>query len=105
MQLLGGIWITQLFPAVVCGAFLRRRLHPWAVFTGWAAGMVCGSVMAIALEFKGSGVFPMHVFGQTWAMYAAIPALLLNLLCSFGLSPLFESIRAFPEHTESIAAA
>jgi SSS family solute:Na+ symporter len=102
MQLLGGIWITQLFPAVVCGAFLRRRLHPWAVFTGWAAGMACGSAMAIALEFKGSGVYPIHVFGHTWAMYAAIPALLLNLLFTFGLSPIFESIRSFPEHLKSV---
>jgi SSS family solute:Na+ symporter len=105
MQLLGGIWITQLFPAVVCGAFLRRKLHPWAVFAGWAAGMTCGSAMAIALEFKGSGVYPIHVLGQTWAMYAAIPALILNLLCSFALSPVFEAIRSSPERTGSSAAA
>ena len=94
MQLLGGIWITQLFPAVVCGAFLKKYLHPWAVFTGWAAGMVWGSGMAIALDFKGSGVYPLHLFGQTWGMYAAIPALILNLLLSFGLSPLFEKFKA-----------
>ncbi|WP_334238163.1 monocarboxylate uptake permease MctP [Terriglobus sp. ADX1] len=94
MQLLGGIWITQLFPAVVCGAFVKRRaLHPWAVFAGWLAGMVWGSGMAIALEFKGSGVYPLHVFGQTWSMYAAIPALVLNLVISFGLSPVFAKVR------------
>ena len=87
MQLLGGIWITQLFPAVVCGAFVRRSLlHPWAVFAGWFIGMASGTAMAVALEFKGSGVYPIHMFGQTWSMYAAIPSLLLNLLCSFGLS-------------------
>jgi SSS family solute:Na+ symporter len=88
MQLLGGIWITQLFPAVVCGAFLKRRLHPWAVFAGWAAGMAWGTGMAIALDFKGSGVYPLHFMGWTWSMYAAIPALALNLLLSFGLSPI-----------------
>ena len=93
MQLLGGIWITQLFPAVVCGAFLKRRLHPWAVFCGWAVGMACGTGMAVALDFKGSGVYPLHVFGATWAMYAAIPSLALNLLLSFGLSPIFERVR------------
>jgi SSS family solute:Na+ symporter len=101
MQLLGGIWITQLFPAVVCGAFLKRWLHPWAVFAGWAAGMVCGTSMAIALDFKGSGVYPLHVFGQTWGMYAAIPALLLNLGVSFGFSPVFERLRS----TDSMPAA
>ena len=94
MQLLGGIWITQLFPAVVCGAFLKRRLHPWAVFTGWIAGMACGTAMAIALDFKGSGVYPLHVFGQTWGMYAAIPSLALNLLLSFGLSPMLSRLRS-----------
>jgi SSS family solute:Na+ symporter len=93
MQLLGGIWITQLFPAVICGAFMKRRLHPWAVFAGWAGGMAVGSGMAIALEFKGSGVYPLHAFGQTWSMYAAVPALALNLLITFALSPVFERIR------------
>jgi SSS family solute:Na+ symporter len=94
MQLLGGIWITQLLPAVLGGAFLKRRQHPWAVFAGWAAGMACGTGMAIALDFKGSGVYPLHLFGQTWAMYAAIPALSLNLLLSFALTPIFD--RSFP---------
>jgi SSS family solute:Na+ symporter len=94
MQLLGGIWITQLFPAVVCGAFLKRRLHPWAVFAGWATGMVCGTAMAISLDFKGSGVYPLHLFGQTWGMYAAIPALALNLIVSFGLSPVLDRLHA-----------
>ncbi len=94
MQLLGGIWIAQLFPAVICGAFLKRLLHPWAVFAGWLAGMVCGTAMAVALDFKGSGVYPLHLFGQTWAMYAALPALTLNLILSFGLSPVLERVRS-----------
>ncbi len=104
MQLLGGIWITQLFPSVICGAFLKRRLHPWAVFAGWAAGMALGTGMAIALDFKGSGVYPLHLFGQTWGMYAAIPALLLNLLLSFGLSPLLERMHAVDNHLAAAAA-
>ncbi len=93
MQLLGGIWIAQLFPAVICGAFLKRHLHPWAVFAGWVAGMACGTAMAVALDFKGSGVYPLHLFGQTWAMYAVLPSLALNLVLSFGLSPVFQKMR------------
>lgn len=99
MQLLGGIWITQLFPAVVCGAFLKRHLHPWAVFAGWAAGMIAGTAMAVALEFKGSGVFPLHLLGGTWSMYAAIPALLLNLCLTFALSPVLQQLRRTPEES------
>ena len=90
MQLLGGIWIAQLFPSVVCGAF-TRWFHPWALFTGWAAGMGAGSAMAIALGLR-SSVYPLHLFGQTFAMYAAVPALLLNLAVAAALTPLARAL-------------
>ncbi len=77
MQLLGGIWICQIFPSVILGAF-TRWLHPWALFVGWVMGMTLGSAMAVALNLK-SSVYPVHLFGQTFAMYAAVPALLANL--------------------------
>ncbi len=84
MQLLGGIWITQLFPAVVIGAF-SRWFHPWALIGGWAAGIGVGTGMVISLGLK-SSVYPLHLFGDTYAMYAAVPALILNLLVTVGLT-------------------
>ncbi len=84
MQLLGGIWIAQLFPSVVLGAF-TRWMNPWALLLGWAAGMTAGSAMAAALGLK-SSVFPLHVAGGVYAMYAAIPALMLNLAVSAALT-------------------
>ncbi len=92
MQLLGGIWIAQIFPSVVCGVF-TRWLHPWALLAGWAAGMTAGSAMAVALALK-SSVYPFHLFGETFAMYAAVPALLLNLGLAAALTPVF---RAFAD--------
>jgi SSS family solute:Na+ symporter len=80
LQLLGGIWMVQLFPAVVVGAF-TRWFRPWALLAGWAAGMGSGTWMAASLGLK-SSVFPLHLFGQTYPMYAAVPALLLNLVVS-----------------------
>ena len=77
MQLLGGIWIAQIFPAVVCGLF-SRWLHPWALLVGWAFGMLTGTAMAASLGLR-SSVYPLHLFGSTHAMYAAVPALGLNL--------------------------
>jgi SSS family solute:Na+ symporter len=77
MQLLGGIWIAQIVPAVVIGAF-TRWLNPWALLCGWAGGMAWGTWMAEQLQLK-SSVYPLHLFGGTYAMYAAVPALLLNL--------------------------
>lgn len=84
MQLLGGIWITQLFPAVVIGAF-SRWFHPWALIGGWAAGIGVGTGMVISLGLK-SSVYPLHLFGDTYAMYAAVPALILNLLVTVALT-------------------
>ncbi|WP_348268304.1 sodium:solute symporter [Edaphobacter paludis] len=90
MQLLGGIWITQLFPAVVVGIF-SRCLHPWALLAGWAAGMGIGTGMVLSLGLK-SSVYPLHLFGQTYAMYAAVPALLLNLLVAAVLTLVFRMV-------------
>ena len=77
MQLLGGIWIAQMFPSVVCGVF-TRWFNPWALLCGWAAGMGSGTWMAAALGLK-SSVYPLHIAGAMYAMYAAVPALVLNL--------------------------
>jgi SSS family solute:Na+ symporter len=84
LQLLGGIWTTQLFPAVVIGVF-TRWMRPWALLAGWAAGMAWGTWMVASMGLK-SSVYPLHVFGQTYAIYAAVPALLLNLMVSAGLT-------------------
>ncbi len=103
MQLLGGIWIAQLFPSVVCGVF-TRWFHPWALLAGWAAGMGSGSAMAIALGLK-SSVYPIHLFGETFAMYAAVPALLLNLTLTIALTPVFRAMALSPEADLTDASA
>lgn len=93
MQLLGGIWMCQLVPSIVIGVF-SRWFHPWALLAGWAAGMASGTAMAAELHLK-SSVYPLHLpawLGGTWAMYAAVPALLLNLAISAVLTVLFRSI-------------
>jgi solute:Na+ symporter, SSS family len=94
MQLLGGIWMAQLFPAVIVGAF-TRWLNPWALLVGWVAGMASGTGMAVALGLKGS-VYPLHVWqflgGGTYAMYAAVPALGLNLVVAVALTVVFRAV-------------
>jgi SSS family solute:Na+ symporter len=92
MQLLGGIWIGQLFPSVVCGVF-TRWFNPWALLVGWAAGMASGTWMAASLQLR-SSVYPLHLFGSTYAMYAAIPALLLNLALSVLLTLLLKPVQS-----------
>jgi len=83
LQLLGGIWIGQIFPAVVIGVF-TRWLHPRALLAGWLVGMGTGTAMAYATHMK-SPVYPLAVMGHVYPMYAAIPALVLNLaVCVLG---------------------
>ena len=45
LQLLGGIWILQTFPAIVAGLY-TRWFHRWALLTGWAAAMAYGTIVA-----------------------------------------------------------
>ena len=94
-QLLGGIWIGQLFPSVVVGVF-TRWFNPWALFAGWVAGMASGTGMALALGLRGS-VYPLHLplslGGGTYAMYAAVPALVLNLVVSMVLTVVFRVVK------------
>ena len=102
MQLLGGIWIAQLFPSVVIGAF-TRWLNPWALLAGWAVGMATGTGMAASLALK-SSVYPLHLFGGVYPMYAAVPALVLNLLVSVVLTLPLRSVRSAQGSDATVAA-
>jgi SSS family solute:Na+ symporter len=76
LQLLGGLWILQTFPAVVFGLFFNWFRAP-ALLAGWAAGLVGGS----ALVFL-DGVKPVHtlVIGAGhYTVYTGLLALVLNV--------------------------
>ncbi len=45
LQLLGGVWILQTFPAIVIGLY-SGWFHRWALIAGWAVGMVYGTLVA-----------------------------------------------------------
>ena len=106
LQLLGGIWTLQLFPAIIIGVFRQGlfglRLRPHALLAGWAAGMAWGTWMAAQNGLK-SSVYPLHLFGQTYAMYAALPALALNLLISLAVTLLAQSFNRDSAHDLTLA--
>ncbi len=91
MQLLGGIWIGQIFPAVVIGVF-SRWFHPWALFCGLVTGLGSGTWMVYSLGLK-SSVYPVPYLG---GMYAAVPALVLNLAVSAVLTLILRAVKATP---------
>ena len=76
LQLLGGVWILQTFPALVFGLFIG-----WfganALLAGWAVGIIGGSWLAYA-----DGIKPVHTFhigADSYTMYTGLIALALNI--------------------------
>jgi SSS family solute:Na+ symporter len=98
MQLLGGIWIGQIFPAVVIGVF-TRWFNPWALFCGLLAGLGSGTWMVWSLGLK-SSVYPVPYIGN---MYAAVPALLLNLAVATILTLILRKTGAGTDITDPAA--
>ena len=101
-QLLGGIWISQIIPATVFGLY-TRWFHRGALILGWAAGMGVGTWMAWTNHF-GSSVYALHVFGYELPAYAALYALVLNIVVSAVLTPVFRAVR-LPEGRDSTQTA
>jgi solute:Na+ symporter, SSS family len=83
LQLLGGVWILQTFPAIVFGMY-RMPLNAKGLLAGWLAGMVIGTWMAESMQLK--PVFPVQVWGTTLTIYIGLIALSANIVVSFALS-------------------
>ena len=90
LQLLGGIWILQIFPAVVSGLF-SRWFHHWALLAGWAVGMAYGTIAAYRVAAAGK---PHSHFGGSAANipvigrigYIGVTAFVLNLAVAVVLT-------------------
>jgi solute:Na+ symporter, SSS family len=83
LQLLGGLWILQTFPAVVFGLYVNRFRAP-ALLAGWAVGFFGGSWLAWS-----DGIKPVHTlhFGSTSAsVYVGLLALVANILVAVAVN-------------------
>ena len=92
LQLLGGIWILQTFPAIVIGLY-TRWFHRIALIIGWAAGMAYGTYQAYQTSGGGQAHFGTSVapvFGHT--TYIAVTALIINLVMAAVLTLVFRKI-------------
>jgi len=102
LQLLGGIWMLQTLPAVIIGLY-TRWFHRYALLIGWLVGMVYGTYMASVSGFK-SSTYPMHIFGMVIPGYAAIWAIVLNLVIAVVLTVVFNAMK-ISNGTDSTKAA
>lgn len=81
LQLLGGVWMVQIFPAVIFGLFTR-----W--FSGWAllVGLVFGVVLGTTMSYSGGKWVPVHAVFGTIAAYNGLIALFGNIVVAALLS-------------------
>ena len=101
LQLLGGIWILQTFPAVVISLY-TRWFHRFALIIGWAAGLAYGTIQAYRTPGGGQqhfGASTAPVFGH--ATYIAITALLINLAVAVVLTLIFRAVRLTDGYDET----
>jgi SSS family solute:Na+ symporter len=99
LQLLGGVWILQLFPMLVAGLF-TRWFDRWALLVGWLAGMVFGTIAA----YKSASPTASHwasssdiEFGHT--IYIGFSAVLINLIIAVILTVILRAAKV-PQGTD-----
>src|SRR5499427_5302815 len=97
LQLLGGIWILQTFPAIVIGLY-TRWFHRWALVIGWAAAMAYGTIVAYNTPAPGAagshfGASTANLPGLNHTVYIAVTALVINLVVSIVLTVVFRLAR------------
>ena len=103
LQLLGGIWILQTFPAIVVGLY-TRWFHRWALLAGWAVAMVFGTIEARnvinpATKKHFGGALANIPFTHT-QVYIALTAFVINLIVVIVLTVLFRALKV-PDGVDS----
>ncbi len=91
LQTLGGIWILQTGPGII-GGLWTRWFHKRALLVGWLVGMVWGTQMAAAVHFK-SSIYTLHLFGKVIPGYAAVFAVVANLIVVVVLSAILNAAK------------
>jgi SSS family solute:Na+ symporter len=87
LQLLGGVWILQTFPAVALG-LCTTWLHRGGLLVGWMVGMVTGTVLVVSDGF--TSVIDFGVGEWSVSVYVALVALLANLAIAALLTPVLD---------------
>ena len=101
LQLLGGIWMLQIFPAVICGLF-TRWLRASALLLGWIAGMALGSALAWHQGLK--PVYTVAFGNAHYGLYIGLIALVVNFIVAIVATPVAAALRPStpPDQTRAI---
>jgi SSS family solute:Na+ symporter len=97
LQLLGGVWIVQTFPAIVAGLY-TRWFNRWALVIGWAVAMVWGTIEAYRLPSPGkpgthfgASADTLPIIGHT--VYIGLTGLVMNLIIAAVLTLVFRAVK------------
>ncbi len=104
LQLLGGIWILQTFPAIVIGLY-TRWLHRWALLAGWAVAMVYGTWKAYGVASPATK----HFGGSVAAIpgikelgYIAFTAFVINVVVAVVLTAILRAAKVPAGRDETV---
>ena len=94
LQLIGGVVVIQILPAVVLGLY-TRWYHRWALVAGWVVGMGLSVYMLWVTPGKTTAHFGSASFAfKTWGfdtkmtIWTGIVGLIANLIVATALTPL-----------------
>ena len=90
LQLLGGLWILQTFPAVVSGLF-TSWLRAEALLLGWAVGFVGGTWIVVL-----DGLKPLHTIAPGYTVYIGLLALAVNVVVAVAASAVMRTVAPKP---------
>ncbi|MGC9270933.1 monocarboxylate uptake permease MctP [Acidiphilium sp.] len=102
LQLLGGMWMIQIFPAIVFSLF-TRFYNGWALLAGWACGITMATHYALLNHLAGA-IFPFHLFGMVFPCYIAIATFVVNVVVATVLSPVFHAFASDRIHDVTVEA-
>jgi SSS family solute:Na+ symporter len=97
LQLLGGILIVQILPAVFFGLYVKSSLRKEPLIAGLLVGIFSGIYM---VEYTNNfGALTSSLFHTTFgSLYVAVIALVFNLIISFGGSAIMNKTRLVLYH-------
>jgi SSS family solute:Na+ symporter len=99
LQLLGGLWILQTFPALVFGLF-TRWFRAEGLLLGWAAGIIWGSWTAWSNGLK--PLATIELGGASHVFYVGLGALILNIVVAAAATLIVS--RVSPVHRAKTSA-
>jgi SSS family solute:Na+ symporter len=67
-----------------------RWFNDWALLVGWAVGIVAGTWMFIAANLAPN--YPLAIGGHTFPGYSALYTVILNLVVTVVLTPVFNAL-------------